>query len=197
MSTLTNLPVGAEFHASLLTELDIYLFKQGSHFRLYEKLGSHVITVDGVKGVRFAVWAPNASAVSVIGDFNHWDATLNALHLRDDGSGIWEGFIADVRAGATYKYRIVSRDGKIADKGDPFALCWEMPPLTASRVWELDYVWNDAAWMTQRKEKNRLNAPCSIYEVHLGSWRRVPEEDNRSLTYREMAEWLPRVTSQD
>lgn len=196
MSTLTNLPVEAEFHASLLTELDIYLFKQGSHFRLYEKLGSHVITVDGVKGVRFAVWAPNASAVSVIGDFNHWDATLNALHLRDDDSGIWEGFIADVTTGATYKYRIVSRDGKIADKGDPFALCWEMPPLTASRVWELDYVWNDAAWMTQRKEKNRLNAPCSIYEVHLGSWRRVPEEDNRSLTYREMAEWLPRYIAE-
>lgn len=191
MSTLTNLPVEAEFHASLLTELDIYLFKQGSHFRLYEKLGSHVITVDGVRGVRFAVWAPNASIVSVIGDFNHWDVTVNALHLRNDDSGIWEGFIADVTAGATYKYRIVFRDGKIADKGDPFALCWEMPPLTASRVWELDYAWNDAAWMTQRKEKNRLNAPCSIYEVHLGSWRRVPEEDNRSLTYREMAEWLP------
>ena len=101
MSTLTNLPTAAVSQAKLLTELDIYLFKQGSDFRLYEKLGSHGITVDGVKGTRFAVWAPNASAVSVIGDFNHWDATLNALYLRDDGSGIWEGFIADVTAGAT------------------------------------------------------------------------------------------------
>ena len=192
MSTLKNLPVEAAFHASLFTDLDIYLFKQGSDFRLYEKLGSHGITVDGVKGTHFAVWAPNASAVSVIGDFNHWDAALNALHLRDDESGIWEGFIADVTVGAIYKYRIVSRDGKIADKGDPFALCWEMPPLTASRVWELDYAWNDADWMAQRGEKNRLNAPCSIYEVHLGSWRRVPEDGNRSLTYREMAEWLPK-----
>ncbi|MCK9394691.1 MAG: 1,4-alpha-glucan branching protein GlgB, partial [Methylobacter sp.] len=192
MSTLKNLPVETAFHASLLTDLDIYLFKQGSDFRLYEKLGSHGITVDGVKGTHFAVWAPNASAVSVIGDFNHWDAALNALHLRADDSGIWEGFIADVTAGAIYKYRIVSRDGKIADKGDPFAFCWEMPPLTASRVWELDYAWNDAAWMAQRGEKNRLNAPCSIYEVHLGSWRRVPEDGNRSLTYREMAEWLPK-----
>ncbi|MEC4748923.1 1,4-alpha-glucan branching protein GlgB [Methylomicrobium sp. Wu6] len=192
MSTLTNFSVEAVSHASLLTDLDIYLFKQGSHFRLYEKLGSHLVTVEGVKGCSFAVWAPNASAISVIGEFNQWDATANVLHLRDDGSGIWEGFIADVMVGAGYKYRIVSRDGKIADKGDPFAFCWEMPPLTASRVWELDYAWNDAAWMPRRGEKNQLNAPCSIYEVHLGSWRRVPEDGNRFLTYREMAEWLPR-----
>ncbi|PPK73005.1 1,4-alpha-glucan branching enzyme [Methylobacter tundripaludum] len=196
MSTTTNLPVEAVFHASLLTDLDIYLFKQGSDFRLYEKLGSHGITVDGVKGTHFAVWAPNASAVSVIGDFNHWDAALNALQLRTDDSGIWEGFIADVTVGAIYKYRIVSRDGKIADKGDPFAFCSEMPPLTASRVWELDYAWNDADWMAQRGEKNRLNAPCSIYEVHLGSWRRVPEDGNRFLTYRELAEWLPRYVAE-
>lgn len=195
MPSLTNLHTSAVFPASLLTDHDIYLFKQGSHFRLYEKLGPHGMAVDGVKGTCFAVWAPNASAVSVIGEFNHWDAKFNALHLRDDGSGIWEGFIADVAAGASYKYRIVSRDGKIADKGDPFAPCWEVPPLTASRVWELDYAWNDAAWMAQRAEKNRLDAPCSIYEVHLGSWRRVPEDGNRSLTYREMAEWLPRYVA--
>ncbi|MDD1607213.1 MAG: 1,4-alpha-glucan branching enzyme, partial [Methylococcaceae bacterium] len=150
MSTLTNLPVEAVLHANLLTDLDIYLFKQGKNFRLYEKLGSHIIIVDGVKGTHFAVWAPNASAVSVIGDFNHWDATVNPLHLRNDESGIWEGFIADVSVGAIYKYRIVSRDGKSADKGDPFAFYWETPPLTASRVWELDYVWNDADWMAQR-----------------------------------------------
>lgn len=191
MSTLTNLSGGAVFHSSLLTDLDIFLFKQGSHFRLYEKLGSHLVTVDGVKGCCFAVWAPNASSVSVIGEFNHWDCNVNPLCLRDDSSGIWEGFIADVMVSTIYKYRIVSHDGKSADKGDPFALSWEMPPLTASRVWELDYDWNDAVWMTQRGEKNRLNVPCSIYEIHLGSWRRMPEEGNRSLTYREMAQWLP------
>ena len=191
MSTLTSLPMVAAAQAGLLTELDIYLLKQGSHFRLYEKFGSHSVTTHGVKGVGFAVWAPNAFAVSVIGDFNRWDAAAHTLSLRDDGSGVWEGFIADVAAGALYKYRIVSRDGKIADKGDPFAFCWETPPLTASRVWELDYTWNDADWMAQRGEKNRLNAPCSIYEVHLGSWRRVPEEGNRFFTYREMAKWLP------
>ncbi|HAN55188.1 MAG TPA: 1,4-alpha-glucan branching enzyme, partial [Betaproteobacteria bacterium] len=195
MSSLTNPPGTAVFHASLLTDQDIYLFKQGSHFRLYEKLGPHGMTVDGVTGTCFAVWAPNASAVSVIGECNHWQANINALQLRGDDSGIWEGFISGVTAGAKYKYRIVSRDGKIADKGDPFAPFWEVPPLTASRVWELDYAWNDAAWMAQRAEKNRLNAPCSIYEVHLGSWRRVPEDGNRSLTYREMAEWLPRYVA--
>ncbi len=191
MSTSANFPVASVFHGNLLTDHDVYLFKQGSHFRLYEKLGSHAITIDGVKGSRFAVWAPNASAVSVMGVFNHWDATWNALHLRDDGSGIWEGFIADVANEASYKYRIVSGEGKIADKGDPFEHYWEIPPLTASRVWELDYIWNDAVWMAQRGEKNQLNAPCAIYEVHLGFWRRVPEDGNRSVTYREMAEWLP------
>jgi 1,4-alpha-glucan branching enzyme len=192
MSSLTNLPLAIDAHASLLRDQDIFLFNQGKHFRLYEKLGSHGMTVDGVNGTLFAVWAPNASKVSVIGEFNQWDVKLNALHLRDDGSGIWEGFIADVTAGASYKYHIVSRDGKIANKGDPFARSWEMPPLTASRVWDLDYVWDDAVWMAQRGEKNGLNAPCSIYEVHLGSWRRELEDGNRSLTYREMAEWLPR-----
>jgi 1,4-alpha-glucan branching enzyme len=179
----------------MLTDLDIYLFKQGSDFRLYEKLGSHASTEYDVNGTHFAVWAPNASAVSVIGDFNQWNPSANALYLRSDDSGIWEGFIAEVTVGAIYKYRIVSRDGNAADKGDPFAYCWELPPLTASRVWELDYDWNDSDWMAHRGEKNRLNAPCSIYEMHLGSWRRVPEEDNRSLTYREMAELLPQYLS--
>ncbi|MGR9014401.1 MAG: 1,4-alpha-glucan branching enzyme, partial [Gammaproteobacteria bacterium] len=191
MSTLTNLSVEALFHASPFTDLDIYLFKQGNDFRLYEKFGSHSMTVDGVKGTYFAVWAPNAFAVSVIGDFNYWDAALNALHQRTDGSGIWEGFITDVSVEALYKYRIVTHDGKQYDKGDPFAFCWEKPPLTASRVWELDYSWNDANWMAEREKKNRLNAPCSIYEVHLGSWRRIADDGNRSLSYLEMAEWLP------
>ncbi|QKE40640.1 MAG: 1,4-alpha-glucan branching protein GlgB [Ferrovum myxofaciens] len=191
MPGLTNLGVPVP-KSGMFTDLDVYLFKQGDHFRLYEKLGSRCITLEDVKGTWFSVWAPNAVSVSVIGEFNYWDATVHALCLRDDGSGIWEGFIADVTVGATYKYSILSRDGKTADKGDPFALYWEKPPLTASRVWELDHAWNDADWMRVRGEKNRLNAPFSIYEVHLGSWRRVPEEGNRSLTYREMAEWLPR-----
>lgn len=156
MSPSANLPETVFSSATLLTDHDIYLFKQGSHFRLYEKLGSHVLAVDGVKGVCFAVWAPNASAVSVIGEFNRWDANANALHLRADGSGIWEGFIAGVSSGTSYKYRIVSGDGKIADKGDPYAPCWEVPPLTASRVWELDYAWEDTGWMAQRGEKNQI-----------------------------------------
>ncbi|MGD0962176.1 MAG: 1,4-alpha-glucan branching protein GlgB [Methylomonas sp.] len=196
MSNAKNVPAVAVNADDRLTDLDIYMFKQGSHFRLYEKLGSHLVSVDGVAGCRFAVWAPNASYVSVIGDFNAWRADSNALQRRDDGSGIWEGFIADVAAGARYKYRIGSGDGKIADKGDPFAFSWEAPPLTASRVWALDYTWRDAEWMAQRGDKNQLNAPCSIYEVHLGSWRRVPEEGNRFLTYREMAEWLPRYLAE-
>jgi 1,4-alpha-glucan branching enzyme len=191
MSSVTNRSVTAGKDASWLTELDIYMFKQGNHFRLYEKLGSHLITVDGETGCRFAVWAPNASVVSVIGDFNAWHKDSNPLQLRTDDSGIWEGFIAGVTTGERYKYRLVSRDGKIADKGDPFAFSCEEPPLTASRVCELDYVWHDADWMAQRGDKNQLNAPCSIYEVHLGSWRRVPEQGNRFLTYREMAQWLP------
>ncbi|MGZ4959894.1 MAG: 1,4-alpha-glucan branching protein GlgB [Methylomonas sp.] len=191
MSTLPNLSLEAVSQPSPPTDFDIYLFKQGRHFRLYGFLGSHLLTQDGITGCRFAVWAPNAAAVSVMGEFNQWDAATDALHLRSDGSGIWEGFIADARNGANYKYRIVSRDGKFADKGDPFAYCWEIPPLTASRIWALDYTWNDAAWMAQRRDKNQLNAPCCIYEVHLGSWSRVPEEGNRFLSYREMAEWLP------
>ena len=191
MSILTNFPAADANHASLLTDLDIYLFKQGNHFRLYEKLGAHLFTIDGVKGCRFAVWAPNAQAVSVIGEFNGWDAHANVLQQRQDSSGIWEGFVAAAPLGACYKYRLVLGDGKSIDKGDPFAFSWEMPPLTASRIWDLDYSWHDADWMAQRGDKNQLNAPCSIYEIHLGSWRRIPEQGNRFLTYREMAEWLP------
>ncbi|WP_243218505.1 1,4-alpha-glucan branching protein GlgB [Methylobacter sp. S3L5C] len=195
MSTLTN-PQIAHSASGLLTDLDIFLFKQGNDFRLYEKLGAHLINVNGVTGTHFSVWAPNAAAVSVIGDFNHWDSVTNALQLRSDESGIWEGFVAEVSSGALYKYRIVARDGNTADKADPFAFYGELPPLTASRVWKLDYSWNDKDWMTQRGEKNRLSSPCSIYEVHLGSWRRVPEDGNRSLTYREMAEYLPRYVAE-
>jgi len=177
---------------SLLTDHDIYLFKEGNHFGLYEKLGSHILTVDGKEGVLFAVWAPNAASVSVIGDFNLWDKKAHKLQVRGDGSGIWEGFIPGVGQGCLYKYHIVSRyRHHAADKGDPFALFWEAPPQTSSIVWDLSYRWGDGEWMNGRHARNSLRAPFSVYEIHLGSWRRVPEEFNRSLTYRELADYLP------
>jgi 1,4-alpha-glucan branching enzyme len=177
--------------ATLLTEHDIYLFKEGNHFYLYQKLGSHVVEVDGVRGVRFGVWAPNARQVSVIGDFNGWERGAHPLHVREDGSGIWQGFIPDLGPGSLYKYHIESNvDNYRVDKGDPFAFASEEPPKTASIVYELDYEWNDSQWMAQRAERNATNQPMSVYEVHLGSWRRVPEEGNRPLTYREMAHQL-------
>ncbi|QWF71880.1 1,4-alpha-glucan branching protein GlgB [Methylomonas paludis] len=191
MSTAINFSATNSDADSRLTDFDIALFKQGDHFRLYEKLGSHLVTIDGVSGCHFAVWAPNACTVAIIGDFNAWHAESNPLQLRNDDSGIWEGYIAGVTTAARYKYRIVSHDGKIADKADPFGFSCEAPPLTASRVWDLDYTWQDQTWMAQRHQKNQLNAACAIYEVHLGSWRRIPEQGNRFLTYREMAEWLP------
>jgi len=173
---------------SLLTDHDIYLFKEGNHFRLYEKMGAHIIEKEGVKGVYFAVWAPNAKAVSVIGDFNGWDKNSHHLNQRWDGSGIWEGFIPDIKKGTIYKYHIKSRFNDYeVDKADPFAFYSEIPPRTASVVWDHDYKWRDDEWMKERLKRNNLNAPISIYEVHLGSWRRVPEEGNRPLTYRELA----------
>lgn len=180
------------YDAGLLTDQDIYLFKQGNHFRLYEKMGAHLMDVDGVSGTLFAVWAPNAARVFVIGDFNGWSRESHPLKEREDGSGIWEGFVAGVKAGDIYKYHIASREnGYSVDKGDPFAAHWETPPRTGSIVWDSGYAWNDREWMDNRKRNNSLDAPCSIYEVHLGSWRRSPEQGNRSLSYREMAEYLP------
>ena len=178
-------------HKSHISDQDIYFFKEGSHFSLYNKLGAHIAVLDGVKGVRFAVWAPNAERVSVIGDFNEWDTESPILKARDDWSGIWEGFIPGLDAGTLYKYHIKSRYyGYNVQKGDPFAFHWEHPPRTASVVWDLAYEWGDRDWMKNRREKNGLDKPISIYEMHLGSWRRVPEEDNRPLTYREMAPQL-------
>ena len=180
------------YGVSRLTDHDIYLFKEGNHFKLYEKLGSFPMQSEGREGTLFSVWAPNAAEVFVVGDFNDWDAARHPLQARGDGSGIWEGFLQGVGQGALYKYHIRSRynDYRV-DKGDPFALAWESPPQTASMVWELDYEWGDGDWMGRRAAHNRLEAPMSIYEVHLGSWQRMPEEDNRYLTYREMAERLP------
>jgi len=174
---------------SLLTDFDINLFKAGKHFQLQEKLGSHIIEVNGVKGTYFAVWAPSARSVSVIGDFNYWTAAEHTLYVRWDESGIWEGFIPGIEQGALYKYRIQSNTGGgVSEKADPFALFCEKPPLTASVVWNLDYKWKDEDWMKSRAESNQLDKPFSVYEVHLASWRRG--EDNRFLTYVELADQL-------
>ncbi|MFH1338897.1 MAG: 1,4-alpha-glucan branching protein GlgB [Candidatus Omnitrophota bacterium] len=176
---------------TLFSEHDIYLFKEGSHFRVYEKLGSHLMNHQGKEGAYFAVWAPNAERVSVIGDFNKWNPATHPLGARWDGSGIWEGFIPGAGKGFLYKYCIVSKYNNYkVDKSDPFAFYWEISPQTASCVWDLDYVWHDQAWMRDRHKYNSLSSPISIYEVHPGSWRRVPEENNRFLNYRELAHYL-------
>ena len=175
---------------SLFTDFDIDLFKAGKHFRLYEKLGAHPIEVDGVSGVYFAVWAPSARSVSVVGDFNYWIQGEHQLNVRWDSSGIWEGFIPGVQKGTTYKYKIQSDNGGIiTEKADPFAFYCEKPPLTASVIWDLDYKWKDTNWMKTRKEHNALDKPYSVYEVHLGSWKRHGSE-NRFLTYLEFADEL-------
>ncbi|HJS89630.1 MAG TPA: 1,4-alpha-glucan branching protein GlgB [Steroidobacteraceae bacterium] len=173
-----------------LTDQDIYLFREGTHVRAFEKLGAHPLPhrPDGEQGTHFAVWAPNAASVSVVGDFNGWNPTAHPLTSRSDSSGIWEAFIAGVRAGALYKYHIVSRNaGYTVDKSDPFAFYCETPPRTASVVWDLSYDWGDGEWMGARGRVNSHDAPWSIYELHLGSWRRVPDEHGRWLTYRELA----------
>jgi 1,4-alpha-glucan branching enzyme len=175
---------------SLFTDFDIDLFKAGKHYRLYEKLGAHFVELDGVRGVYFAVWAPTARSVSVVGDFNFWIQGEHQLEVRWDSSGIWEGFIPNIEKGATYKYRIHSNDdGVITEKADPFAFYCEKPPHTASVIWDLDYKWKDTKWMKSRQDNNGLDKPYSVYEVHLGSWKRHAE-DNRFLTYLEFAEEL-------
>ncbi|MEN2488803.1 1,4-alpha-glucan branching protein GlgB [Flavobacterium sp. B11] len=174
---------------SLFTDFDIDLFKAGKHFKLYEKLGAHLIEVNGVKGVYFAVWAPTAQSVSVVGDFNYWTQGEHLLNVRWDSSGIWEGFIPDISKGTLYKYKIQSNiNGVITEKADPFALYCEKPPHTASVVWDLDYKWKDENWMQNRQDHNALDKPYSVYEVHLGSWKRA--DHNRFLTYLELAEDL-------
>ena len=170
----------------MLTDQDIYLFREGTNGRLYNELGSRLLA-DG-SGAHFAVWAPNADAVSVMGDWNGWNASANALSVRLDGSGIWEGDVAGVQNGQGYKYRIHSRlDNYSVEKADPFGVFCELPPATASRVWSLDNTWNDGAWMASRAGRNGLAAPMSIYELHLGSWRR---RDGNFLNYRDMAHAL-------
>jgi len=172
---------------TLLTEQDLYLFNEGSHFRLHEKLGSHLFSEGGLQGTYFAVWAPDAEKVFVMGDFNGWSKGSHLLQPRDR-AGIWEGFIPGVDKGARYKYHVVSRYGDYrVDKADPFAFYNVPPPETVSIVWDLDYTWGDQEWMADRGSRISPDSPISIYEVHLGSWRRPSEEDNRWLTYRELA----------
>lgn len=178
-------------NSTLLSDEDLYLFNEGSHLRLYDKLGAHLVETQAGRGCHFAVWAPDAEMVSVTGSFNGWAKEGWPLYPRGQ-SGIWEGFIPGVERGTLYKYHIVSRYGGYrADKADPFSVFNETPPKTASIVWDLDYCWGDRAWMEERRERNRLDQPMAIYEMHLGSWRRVTEEGNRSLSYRELAEALP------
>jgi len=172
---------------TLLSEQDIFLFNEGSHFRLYEKLGSHLLSAGEGQGTYFAVWAPDAEQVCVIGDFNDWNKRTHPLKPRER-SGIWEGVIPEAVKGARYKYHIVSRynDYRV-DKADPFGIYNDTPPETVNIVWDLEYTWNDQAWMAKRGNHNSSDAPISIYEVHLGSWMRLAEQDNRWLTYRELA----------
>jgi len=172
---------------SRFSEMDQYLLAEGTHYRLYEKLGAHVGVLDSKAGTQFTVWAPNALSVAVIGDFNDWDASRHPL-TRCSGSGVWESFLPGVAEGARYKYRVTGPgDGYRADKADPVGFQHEQPPSHASLVRRLKHSWADSEWMASRGRKIALESPISIYEVHLGSWMRVPEEGDRPLTYRELA----------
>jgi 1,4-alpha-glucan branching enzyme len=175
----------------VLSDFDLYLMAEGTHANQYEKLGAHQIVINGVEGVSFALWAPNALRVSVVGDFNQWDGRRHMMRVRGS-TGIWELFVPDLRQGAAYKFEVKSRyKGYLAQKSDPYAFFSEVRPKTASIVWNLnEYRWTDEDWMEARSGTNWFEAPLSIYEVHLGSWRRVPEEGGRWLTYRELADSL-------
>lgn len=180
------------YDLSLLTGDDLYLFNEGSHCRLYETMGAHPLKADGVDGTYFAVWAPNAERVSVLGDFNYWTPGRHPLRPGGD-SGVWEGFIHGVSSGMLYKYHLASRSGYQVEKADPFAFRAEPAPRTGSIAWDLGYSWGDQQWMAARHRHNAADAPWAVYEVHLGSWRRTPGppgEEDRRLTYREAAPLL-------
>ncbi|WP_118976337.1 1,4-alpha-glucan branching protein GlgB [Taibaiella koreensis] len=177
---------------SLLSEFDISLFREGRHYMLYKHLGAQPFAHNGRQGILFSVWAPGANYVSVIGDFNHWDKSSHKLQPRWDSSGIWELYVPNVPAGALYKFHIGNASGSNADKADPFSFEMEMPPHTASRISAPScFTWNDEAWMAQRDQEPITGIPLSIYEMHIGSWRRITEEGDRWMSYREVAEWLP------
>jgi 1,4-alpha-glucan branching enzyme len=186
-----------EFHdpysfPPVLTDFDLHLIGEGTHYKNYEKLGSHVRTIDGIRGVHFAVWAPNAKNIGVVGDFNHWDGRCHPMRCLGS-SGIWELFIPGLDEGTVYKYEIKSRYQKHRElKADPFSFCFEVRPKSAAIVYDIEnrHQWGDSEWLTSRTQKNWFQAPVSIYEVHLGSWMRIPEEGDRFPTYHELAERL-------
>jgi 1,4-alpha-glucan branching enzyme len=174
----------------VLSDFDLQLLGEGNHQRSYEKLGAHLMTVDGVEGVHFAVWAPNAKRVSVVGDFNRWDGRRHPMRVLG-GTGIWELFIPGLGEGSLYKYEIKGQFDQVFEKADPHGYAAELRPKTASAVWDIDkHRWEDQEWMERRAETNYLREPMSIYEVHLGSWMRMPEDGDRFLTYRELAHKL-------
>lgn len=178
------------YDISLLTKDDLYLFNEGTHLDLHRKMGAHIVENDQQPGVYFSVWAPDAQQVSVVGTFNDWDPARHPLRAREQ-SGIWEGFVPGIGQGELYKYHIQSRMSHYrVNKADPYGVFHEVAPKTASVVWKLDYKWSDKEWMANRKRRNSLNAPISVYEVHLGSWRRKPDQGYQSLSYRELAPQL-------
>ena len=180
----------AVWNYSLFTEEAVRNFQNGTHYSLYEYFGNKQIEVLETRGTYFAVWAPNATYISVTGYFNNWDKTSHPLKVRLDNSGIWEGFIPNVLEGEAYKYHIHGFNGIKLDKGDPFAHFWEKRPFTASITWQTNYEWKDQEWMKNRHQKNSLESPISVYEVHLASWMRGTDDPNRFFTYREIAERL-------
>ncbi len=171
---------------SRFSDFDVHLFRAGKHYKLYDKFGSHVVDHNGVTGTYFAVWAPSARYVAVIGNFNGWDKGSSPMNVRWDSSGIWEVFIPHIGQGETYKYFIVSNNGRELEKSDPYALRWEHPPKTASIVWSTWYEWQDADWLKTRADHNGLNRPWSVYELHLASWQRDPGNPERILSYGEI-----------
>ena len=192
----TRVDRAAGSDVTLLSADDLFLFNEGNHFQLFEKLGAHPLSIDGISGVYFAVWAPSAEHVFVMGDFNGWNKSNHPLRPRGE-SGIWEGFISGVGPGIVYKYHVVSRANNYrVDKADPFAFFAQTPPQTGSVVCDLTYEWSDRDWMSARASRNSLAAPISIYEVHLGSWRRLPDQGNRPLNYRELAPQLADYAAQ-
>ena len=180
---------GSTINASseLITDYDLYLFGEGNHTRIYDKLGAHTVTADGVQGVHFALWAPNADRVSVVGDFNAWDGRRDGLRSLG-ASGVWAAFVPEAKEGQRYKYEIHTRQGALLLKSDPYGAAFELPPATASIICRPDYQWGDHEWMKNRASRGSwFDRPMATYEVHLGSWARVPEDGGRYLTYRELA----------